>query len=88
MADTATAVPQDEAAKTKETPRQHFKRLAGVRVNNIIEWSEKLGRLGNPNLYEYTDEDITKIEEALTKATSGAIAALKNGGKVEGFSLD
>lgn len=85
MADT----PATPAADTpKETKGDHFKRLAVHRTNQIIEWSEKLGRLNNPNLYEYTDEQVTAIEEALTKAVQDAVAALKNRtGKKSGFTL-
>lgn len=71
-------------ARTVESKQEHFKRLAEVRVNRIIEWSEKLGRLSNSALYEYSEADVEKIETACNEVLAAAIAKLKNGGKVEG----
>lgn len=41
--------------------REKFVTLAEKRVNNAIRQIRGVGKLGNPNRYEYTEEDAKKI---------------------------
>ena len=58
-------------AKSK---RERFIEIAGKRTNRIIDDLHLLGNCSNRNNYEYADEDIKKmfnaIEEALREAKS------------------
>ena len=81
--------PSSDESKGDETPRDRFTRLGVTRVENAVDALRKIGLLGNKSAYEYTDEDITKIDAAVTEAKDAAIKALKVG-KVKpstGFSL-
>jgi len=62
-----------------ETDRQKFIRLAQLRTSNTIESIRKLALLGNKNQYEYSDDDLLKIETALTSAVSACMNAMRNG---------
>lgn len=68
-----------KASKADETDRQRFVRLAGLRVGNAIDATRKIALLGNKSQYEYGDEDIVKIEQALNEAVKHAIIALRSG---------
>ena len=65
--------------KADETSRQKFVRLAGLRVGNAIEATRKVALLGNKSQYEYGNEDIAKIEQALYEAVEHAIVVLRSG---------
>ena len=65
--------------KADETNRQKFVRLAGLRVGNTIEATRKVALLGNKSQYEYGNEDIVKIEQALNEAVEHAITSLRSG---------
>jgi hypothetical protein len=74
--------------KSDETPRERFVRLAELRVSNSLDAIRKLGLLGNKSQYEYTDEDIAKIDAAVSKAKDAALTALKTGKPTQSsFSL-
>lgn len=74
--------------KSDETPRERFVRLAELRVSNSLDAIRKLGLLGNKSQYEYTEEDIAKIDTAVTKAKDAALTALKTGKPTQSsFSL-
>lgn len=45
----------------KETSRDRFKRLATQRTNSILLRLKVLGNCSNRSVYEYDEEDITKI---------------------------
>lgn len=45
--------------------RDNFKRIAENRTNKIIELISKLQNLMNPSFYEYTDEEIDSIFDAI-----------------------
>ena len=46
--------------------RQKFTKLAEKRTVNAIKAIRIIGKLGNPNAYEYGDADVRKIVKALT----------------------
>lgn len=48
-----------------ETKRDNFKRIAENRTNKIIELISKLQNLMNPSFYEYTEEEIDSIFNAV-----------------------
>lgn len=48
-----------------ETKRDNFKRIAENRTNKIIELISKLQNLMNPSFYEYTEEEIDSIFNAI-----------------------
>ena len=50
-----------EQIDKKETSRDRFKRLATQRTNSILLRLKVLGNCSNRSVYEYDEEDITKI---------------------------
>lgn len=48
-----------------ESKRERFKRIAENRTNKIINMIDLLGNCSNKNNYEYTDEDIKSIFNAI-----------------------
>lgn len=48
-----------------ENRRERFKRLATYRTNLVLEKLRILGNLSNKTNYDYTDEEITKIFNAI-----------------------
>ena len=56
-----------EVAKPSESKRQAFQRLATKRTNAILERIRVLEHCANPQLYDYTQEDVKKIFQAIEK---------------------
>ncbi len=52
---------------TTETKRDRFVRLAEARTNKILEMMRLLGNCSSKSNYEYTDEDVRQIFNALEK---------------------
>ena len=52
-------------ARTKETDREKFLRLAGKRVPAAIKAIRLIGNLSNKSNYDYTETDVRKIVNAL-----------------------
>ena len=50
-----------------DNKKDNFKRIAEKRTNKIIESISKLRNLTNTSFYEYTDEQIEVIFEAIQK---------------------
>lgn len=50
---------------TSEEKRERFKRVAENRTNRIIESIRLLGNCSNRSNYEYSEEDIKKIFNAI-----------------------
>ena len=50
-----------------ESKREKFVRLAEKRTNKIIDMMRLMGNLSNKGNYEYTEEDVKKIFNALEK---------------------
>ena len=48
-----------------ENKKDNFKRIAEARVNKIIDMVGLLGNLSNTSFYEYTDEQIESIFNAI-----------------------
>ena len=51
-----------------ETKEEKFKRLAELRVNAAMDRIRLLGQLSNRGNYDYTDEQVEMIFNALKKA--------------------
>lgn len=52
-----------------ENKRENFKRISENRVSKILNLLSQLTNLSNSSFYEYTDEEIQKIFEAIEKET-------------------
>lgn len=48
-----------------ESRRDRFRRIAESRTNKIINMIDLLGNCSNKNNYEYTDEDVKNIFNAI-----------------------
>ncbi len=51
--------------KQQETKRDKFVRLAEARTNKIIDMLQLLGNCSNTSVYDYTQQDIDKIFNAI-----------------------
>lgn len=76
--------------KEQETKREKFVRLAEARTNKIIDMLQLLGNCSNSNAYDYTQQDVDKIFNAIE---SEVREAKKKFSKIESkkstrFSLD
>lgn len=49
----------------KETPNEKFKRIASARTQKIIDMIDLLGNCSNPYVYEYSQEEVSKIFNAI-----------------------
>lgn len=57
---------------TNETKRQKFVRLAENRTNKILDMIQLLGNLSSPGTYEYSQQDVEKIFNAIENASKEA----------------
>ena len=76
--------------KEKETKRDKFVRLAEARTNKIIDMLQLLSNCSNSNVYDYTQQDVDKIFNAIDAEVK---EAKKKFSKIESkksprFSLD
>ncbi|MBY0110928.1 hypothetical protein K2Y00_02915 [Patescibacteria group bacterium] len=53
--------------KDQENSRDRFKRLATQRTNNVLQKLKVLGNCSNRSVYEYDEEDISKIFSEIEK---------------------
>ena len=60
--------------------RHNFVRLAEARVNKALKAIQVVGNLSNRGNYEYTEEDVKLIVNALTKEISELKLRFKNEG--------
>lgn len=73
--------------KKNNDKAENFIRLANKRTNKIIEDIEILGNLANKNQYEYTDEQVEKIFDAIDKELIATKESFKKKKPVNKFSL-
>jgi hypothetical protein len=79
---------QGENNKPKEAKDARFKRIAGKRTADAIAAIEKVGATTRPSTYTYTEEQATKIVEALEQAVAGVRESFANkGGTAATFDL-
>lgn len=53
------------AKKAEETKHERFVRLAEARTNKIIDMIQLLGNCSNASVYEYTQDDVEQIFQAI-----------------------
>lgn len=66
---------------TKESKREKFVRLAEARTNKIIDMVALLGNCSNKNVYEYSEQDIEKIFNAIDRELRDAKRKFESSGK-------
>lgn len=72
-----------------ENKRDRFVRIAETRTNKILSMIKLLGNCSNRGVYDYNDEDISKIFNALEKETRIAKQRFINIEEKDGkFKLD
>lgn len=53
-----------------ENKKENFKRISENRVNKILTLLSQMSNLRNTSFYEYTEEDIIKIFDAIDEESS------------------
>ena len=71
----------------KESKAQAFKRLVIPRVENALDRIRILSNLADTARYEYTQQQIDKIEAALLEAIKTSIEAFRDKGVSTKFEL-
>ena len=64
--------------QTGNERREKFVKLAERRTVNAMKAIRIIGKLGNPNAYEYDDNDVKKIVKALTDEIEAMKTRMKN----------
>ena len=64
----STAAKKDDAPKAPRDKAEAFRRVAGRRTNNALKALTALQNCSNRNTYEYTDEQVDKILNAVDTA--------------------
>ncbi len=74
----------------KESKRERFVRLAEARTNKILDMMKLLGNCSSKSNYEYSDEDVKKIFNALERELKETKAKFTGQGdsRDERFKLD
>ncbi|MCK4402904.1 MAG: hypothetical protein KAV98_03965 [Dehalococcoidia bacterium] len=70
-------------AKSSESKEEAFRRLATKRTNAVLERIRVLGHCANPQLYDYTQEDVRKIFQAIEKELRVVKVRFQNSTKSE-----
>lgn len=61
-----------------ETKREKFERIGGKRMTRTLKAIGKLGNLGNRSIYEFDEEDVTKMVGALNGAVGEFATRMKD----------
>lgn len=64
--------------KMETEKRKKFIRLAQKRTVNAIKAIRIIGKLGNPNAYDYDEMDVRKIAKALTEEVEAMKARMNS----------
>ena len=67
----------------KESKQQRFRRLATQRTNAVLHRLQILGHCANPQLYDYSEEDVRKIFRAIESEVKAMKAKFSNSGRSE-----
>ncbi|MDP3462316.1 MAG: hypothetical protein Q8S18_05975 [Bacteroidales bacterium] len=51
--------------RNQDIKRDRFKKVAGKRVQKVLDTIDSLAKCANRNNYDYEDEDVTKMLRAL-----------------------
>lgn len=79
--------PKVTEPKPDETPRQKFVRLAELRTSNALASLDKLTTLANKAWYDYEQDDVDKIMDAITQKVTAVERSFKSGRAGEAFTL-
>lgn len=71
----------------EETRRQRFKRIAGARTNKILDMLKLLGNCSNTGNYEYSENDVKKIFNAIEVEVKASKAKFIKSTKKNKFEL-
>ena len=71
----------------EETRRQRFKRIAGARTNKILDMLKLLGNCSNTGNYEYSENDVKKIFNAIEAEVKATKAKFIKSTKKNKFEL-
>lgn len=75
-------------AEAHLSPRERFIKAANTRVNATLEGLTRVAKLNSPT-FEYTEDDVQKIMDAVREKVEHVEAVLMKEATVqEGFSLD
>lgn len=74
-------IPEDESKA------QTFQRLAPLRVNNALNKIRIVGNLANTANYEFTDEQVNRIEAALYESVQQIMRQFRKEKKTNTFTL-
>jgi histidinol phosphatase-like PHP family hydrolase len=69
--------------KLLESKEEAFRRLATKRTNAVLERIRVLGHCANPQLYEYSEQDVKKIFQAIEKELKIVKIRFQNSSKSE-----
>lgn len=73
---------QERSTRSAKERREKFVLLAENRTRNALKAIRVIAKLGNKNAYDYTEADVKKIANALTKEIEALKARmLSTGGK-------
>lgn len=70
-----------------ETKADKFKRVASRRTQKVLDALRKLGNCSNKGIYHYTNDDVTKIFQAIELETKRIKALYATKSKNNTFSL-
>jgi len=71
----------------EETRQQRFKRIAGARTNKILDMLKLLGNCSNTGNYEYSENDVKKIFNAIEAEVKASKAKFIKSTKKNKFEL-
>ena len=71
----------------EETRRKRFKRIAGARTNKILDMLKLLGNCSNTGNYEYSENDVKKIFNAIEAEVKASKAKFIKSTKKNKFEL-
>lgn len=74
---------EKEKTLFKENKRKKFLELANSRVNKTLSGIKLIGNLSRKNNYEYSEEDVKTIFNALEKELKAAKALFNKGNGIE-----
>jgi hypothetical protein len=70
-----------------ETKREKFLRIGAFRMTRTLGGIKNMGNLSNRSLYEYTEDDVTKMIGALNGAIGDLAVRLKDRSKGVDFKF-
>ena len=74
--------------KIAENRHARFKRLAEARTGKVLDMLDLIGNLSNKSFYDYSEEEVKAIFEAIEKATKeNKDKYLRNKKKKKRFTL-